>query len=238
MEKQAKVSDMPKNRFMRSIWLLFEYPESSFEARIIAIISLVIITVSIALLCIETLPEVKRCLVRNELNLTTTTNTDNYQSMCFYFNSASLFTIETICTAWFTMELLVRFISAPNKLEFVKAPGNIIDLISILPYILQVTDTSSKFGILRIIRVVRVFRIFKLARHFKGLQILALTFKSSANELCLLGLFMVIGVVLFSSCVYFIEIDTEKSDFQSIPGAFWYTLITMTTVTYNTPRKN
>jgi hypothetical protein len=196
----------------------------------IAVISVIIIAISIALLCIETLPEVKKCQQsRNDFNITSNLN---YQSLCFYLNPLSVFVIETICTGWFTMELLMRFISAPNKFQFVKASGNIVDLISILPYILQVTETSSRFGILRIIRVVRVFRIFKLARHFKGLQILAQTFKSSANELAMLSLFMMIGIVLFSSCVYFIEIDSENSDFQSIPGAFWYTLITMTTVSH------
>ena len=71
----------------------------------------------------------------------------------------------------------MRFFSAPNKLFFVKQIGNIIDLFSILPYFMQASETSARFSILRIIRLVRVFRIFKLARHFKGLQILAHTLK-------------------------------------------------------------
>ena len=103
--------------------------------------------------------------------------------------------------------------------------GNIIDLLSILPYFMEITETSSKFAILRIIRLVRVFRVFKLARHFKGLQILAHTFKSSANELILLMFFLIIGVILFSSIVYFIEMDHPKSDFNSIPDGFWYAII-------------
>jgi len=126
----------------------------------------------------------------------------------------------------------MRFIAAPKKRQFMKHAGNIIDLLSILPYILQVADISSKFAVLRIIRLVRVFRIFKLARHFKGLQILVKTFKSSAKELSLLGLFILIGVILFSSIVYFLELDPVKSDFDSIPAGFWYSIITMTTVIF------
>jgi len=95
---------------------------------------------------------------------------------------------------------------------------------------MQVSETSEKFSILRIIRLVRVFRIFKLARHFKGLQILAHTLKSSMNELMLLVFFIIIGVILFASMVYFAELDHSDSDFNSIPDGFWYAIITMTTV--------
>jgi hypothetical protein len=140
------------------------------------------------------------------------------------------FYMETICIVWFTIELFLRYICAPNRLAFMKQIGNIIDLLSIAPYFLQLFQASEKFSILRIIRLVRVFRIFKLGRHFKGLQILAHTLTASANELVLLVFFIVIGVILFSSTVYFIELDHPQSDFTSIPDGFWYAIITMTTV--------
>lgn len=126
---------------------------------------------------------------------------------------------------WFSIELAMRFYSAPSRLKFAKELGNIVDFLSILPYFMETTETSGKFSMLRIIRLVRVFRIFKLARHFKGLQILAHTLKASLNELMLLVFFLVIGVVLFSSMVYFIELDDARSDFHSIPDGFWYAII-------------
>lgn len=227
LDKQAKLRDLPKNKILRSIWLLFEYPESSFYARIIAIISLVIIWVSIALFCIETLPEVRNKRTRN---ITTLSSSLSKETKTTESTKDEFFIIETICTAWFAIELLLRFISAPYKLKFIRYPGNIIDFLSIIPYFLSVSDISDKFAILRIIRLVRVFRVFKLARHFKGLQILAQTFISSAKELVLLGLFLMIGVILFSSFVYFVEVESPKSDFHSIPDGFWWSIITMTTV--------
>lgn len=48
---------LPTNDLQRRLWMLFEYPESSSGARIIAIISVMVIVLSILIFCLETLPE-------------------------------------------------------------------------------------------------------------------------------------------------------------------------------------
>lgn len=48
---------LPTNRIQRKLWMLFEHPESSSSARIIAIISVMVIVVSIIIFCLETLPD-------------------------------------------------------------------------------------------------------------------------------------------------------------------------------------
>lgn len=52
-----------------------------------------------------------------------------------------------------------------------------------------------------------------------------------ARQLSVISNFLV-GVVLFSSAVYFAEAGTEHSYFKSIPDAFWWAVVTMTTVGY------
>jgi hypothetical protein len=157
------------------------------------------------------------------------------------------FIIETICIVWFTAEFAIRFAACPDHLRFFKNLLNIIDLVAIVPYYVTlgavlVDDARSSgqamsLAILRVVRLVRVFRIFKLSRHSKGLQILGRTIRASMRELGLLIFFLMICVVLFSSAVYFAEAEmAEQSHFRSIPDAFWWAVVTMTTVGYGDMR--
>jgi potassium voltage-gated channel Shaker-related subfamily A protein 1 len=161
--------------------------------------------------------------------------------------SEPFFIIETVCIVWFTSELLVRFAAAPDHVAFFLNAMNIIDLLAIAPYFITLAtifadegrsnNQAMSLAVLRVIRLVRVFRIFKLSRHSKGLQILGQTIRASMRELGLLIFFLFICVILFSSAVYFAEADpSHESQFRSIPDAFWWAVVTMTTVGYGDMR--
>lgn len=44
----------------------------------------------------------------------------------------------------------------------------------------------------------------------------------------------IIGVVLFSSAVYFAEAGSDSSLFKSIPDSFWWAVVTMVYLTFKT----
>lgn len=142
--------------------------------------------------------------------------------------------LEAICVAWFTLEFLVRFVFCPKKLEFFKKVMNWIDFLAIVPFYVSLypANSSSNVEILNIIRLIRIFRIFKLSRHSSGLQILGHTLRASVRELLLLISFLIIGVVLFASLIYYWEKDVENTKFKDIPNCFWWAVVTMTTVGY------
>ncbi|XP_041855125.1 potassium voltage-gated channel subfamily A member 7 [Melanotaenia boesemani] len=236
---------LPPKKWQQQIWMLFEYPESSSGARIIAIISVMVIILSILIFCLETLPEFRNEKERREQFTTTPHPTIPNETISvpptFTPFQDPFFIVETICICWFSFELVMRFISAPNKMHFFKDIMNIIDFLAIMPYFVTLgtelakdkgTQPSVSLALIRVIRLVRVFRIFKLSRHSKGLQILGQTLKASLRELALLIFFLFIGVILFSSAVYFAEVDSPGTLFTSIPEAFWWAVVSMTTVGY------
>jgi potassium voltage-gated channel Shaker-related subfamily A protein len=102
---------LPTNIFQRRVWLLFEYPESSTSARLIAIFSVVVILMSIVIFCLETLPEFKKYRYINKTTDFTGNSTNRHaieEDDIPQFNEP-FFIIETCCIIWFTFELLVRY---------------------------------------------------------------------------------------------------------------------------------
>ncbi|XP_014671145.1 PREDICTED: potassium voltage-gated channel subfamily A member 7-like isoform X2 [Priapulus caudatus] len=237
----AKEPPMPRNELMRRVWCLFEYPETSVWARMIAIVSITVILTSIVSFCVETLP-VYRERYESGGGGGGNATAQSVEKML----ANPFFVVETLCIAWFTVELTMRWVCSPNKLVFWKSALNIIDLVAIVPYFITLAvdlarDTGDDGGgggvslsVLRVLRLIRVFRIFKLSRHSQGLQILGLTFKGSIKELVMLVFFLVIGVILFASAAYFAETDDAVAGdgYESIPASFWWAIITMTTVGY------
>ncbi|CAM9970545.1 unnamed protein product [Rangifer tarandus platyrhynchus] len=242
---------LPRHAFARQLWLLFEFPESSQAARVLAVVSVLVILVSIVVFCLETLPDFRDD--RDNPGLAAVAAAGPFPAR---LNGSSpvpgppprlpfddpFFVVETLCICWFSFELLVRLVTCPSKTAFFKNVMNLIDFVAILPYFVAlgtelarqrgVGQPAMSLAILRVIRLVRVFRIFKLSRHSKGLQILGQTLRASMRELGLLIFFLFIGVVLFSSAVYFAEVDRADSHFTSIPESFWWAVVTMTTVGY------
>ncbi|KAM9751291.1 potassium voltage-gated channel subfamily A member 10 [Menidia menidia] len=246
--KDAEIP-LPTNDIYRQLWLLFEYPESSNAARGVALVSVLVIVISIIIFCMETLPEFRddselpvptAILPFNQSRGYSSTPPSGVKLTTF---SDPFFFIETTCITWFFFELCIRFVVCPSKSDFFHNIMNVIDIISIIPYFVTLitelvttpvesSGQNMSLAILRIIRLVRVFRIFKLSRHSKGLQILGQTLKASMRELGLLIFFLFIGVILFSSAIYFAEVDEPNTQFVSIPDGFWWAVVTMTTVGY------
>ncbi|XP_022790409.1 potassium voltage-gated channel subfamily A member 7-like isoform X3 [Stylophora pistillata] len=219
---------MPSNYYMGIIWNALEYPNSSKVAKFLAIFSVLVITLSLIIFCVETLPTFKMANQSRPSNAT-----DDWKPPPNPYDKV-WFQLNTFVIVWFTGEYVIRFICSPQKLKFLLGALNLIDLLSILPYYVQLglKEDDSSISVLRVVRVVRVFRVFKLSRHSRGLQILGNTLKASLNELIMLMFFLAIGVMIFASCVYYAEGGPDSEGFQSIPHAFWWAVVTMTTVGY------
>jgi hypothetical protein len=116
------------------------------------------------------------------------------------------------------------------------------------------TDNDDVSGAFVTLRVFRVFRIFKFSRHSQGLRILGYTLKSCASELGFLVFSLAMAIIIFATVMFYAEknvdgklkqsftilldffinlrfsIQYSGTNFTSIPAAFWYTIVTMTTL--------
>ena len=123
---------MPQDDRMRQLWLLFEHPESSLLARIVAVVSVLVIAISVVTFCLETLPRFKHYKIfRFSNNITrvieaevpsatgqlllppcylTPDRLDSTRTLADPF-----FIVETICIIWFALELFIRFYASPSK---------------------------------------------------------------------------------------------------------------------------
>ena len=142
----------------------FEHPETSRSAYVGAVISVIVTLVSIVLFCVETLDQFSASHCEGD-------EMPNFLD--------PFFVIETICTAWFTLEVVIRFVASPDKLAFWKDFKNIVDVTAVVPYYVtffNVVSTMSCAGAkssasLAFLRVIRLIRIFKLTKHSVGLQV-------------------------------------------------------------------
>jgi potassium voltage-gated channel Shab-related subfamily B member 1 len=140
-----------------------------------------------------------------------------------------------------TIDVFYLELASPSKRRFLMGILNAIDLLVIVTYFislvldhlsLNVQQFVSVRRIVLVLRVLRILRILKLAKHSVGLQSFGYTLQRSYREFGLMMMFIAIGVMIFSTLVYFAEKDIEYSGFITIPDAFWWAIVTMTTVGY------
>jgi len=144
-----------------------------------------------------------------------------------------LFVTEAVAVTWYTVDLSLRFICCPNKLDFVKSLHNWVDLMAIVPFYLTVlwpnNRTIRNFNVFYVLRLTRTFRPLKFSY---VMQVFTQTLKASSRELYFLMFILGILVITYGSVAYFAERDEKDTLFTSIPASFWWAVVTMTTVGY------
>lgn len=226
-------------RLKPKIWTTFDEPYSSSAAKGVGIVSVFFICVSILTFCLKTHPDMRVPLIHN-LTVKTTANTTSWTLDKHGTNPhEAFFFVECICNAWFTIEFFIRFVSCPDVFDFIRSSVNIIDFIATLSFYIDhlLAHHASHLenaDVLEFFSIIRILRLFKLTRHSSGLKILLQTFRASAKELMLLVFFLVLGIIIFASLVYYAEriAPNPDNDFNSIPLGLWWALVTMTTVGY------
>ena len=106
-------------------------------------------------------------------------------------------------TIFFVIEIIIRFVGEPKKLQFFKSGWNVFDTLIVLISLIPIPNNSS-FLLLRLLRVFRVLRIISVVPELKKIIEALLT---SVNRVFYVGLLLfiilyiyaTIGSILFST---------------------------------------
>lgn len=252
-KEEEKVDDTTFDNLMfgkvrRRMWTFLERPGSSMQAKAFELSSTLFVAISVMGLSFGTIPDFQVTHYMPPHNETivlpngTVTVVEKVEEMRVE-HPAFVFT-ERICIAFFTVEYCLRLFAAPRKLRFALKPLNLVDLLAIVPFYLELLltlcgvddkklrDLRWAFLVVRILRVLRVIRIIKLGRFSSGLQTFGMTLQRSQKQLQMMTIVLLTGVVFFSTMIYFLEKDEDGTPFTSIPAAYWWCIVTMTTVGY------
>ncbi|KAL5251881.1 hypothetical protein ACHWQZ_G014878 [Mnemiopsis leidyi] len=216
---------------------LINVPESSRFASVYAIIDCIFILISISFLVLETEEKVKNHFIDPQ---------DRY-----YY---PLFGLNAFIMAFFTADYMARLWSAQSKNAFLKQILPWMDLLSILPFYMELAimayhgpqdaaagspehqGSGGWYVVLRVCRVFRVIRVFKLARRSENLLILLRAVGNTSTELFVLFVMVFMVVLMFGSIMYTVEKTMTDSvngtKFNSIMSGCWWSVITVTTVGY------
>lgn len=162
--------------------------------------SVFFICVSILSFCLKTHPDMRVPQIKNITVQTASNSTSWVLDKTMTKAHDAFYYIECICNAWFTIEIISRIVSCPNKCEFIRSSVNVIDFIATLSFYLDLVLQNVSSGklenadILEFFSIIRIMRLFKLTRHSSGLKILIQTFRASAKELTLLVFFLVSSI--------------------------------------------
>ncbi|XP_061188216.1 potassium voltage-gated channel subfamily B member 2-like [Saccostrea echinata] len=145
--------------------------------------------------------------------------------------------IDQIVLVVFSVDLILRLATCPSIFSYYKSALNVIDTIvlvcGILGYALEkslidFTFDRGDLDILVYLQQLRVFRLLRVVQNVAAIKVLAFCFKANFKEILVLILFLFVGVNFFANVLYFVE----QKHISSIPQAWWWGIITMTTVGY------
>lgn len=155
----------------------------------------------------------------------------------FYFDifeifSVIIFTIEYIVRIWVSdLDKNYKGSKFSKRLQFIRSPLGIIDLIAIVPFYLPYFLLFD-LRVIRILRLFRLFRILKIGRYSKSLKTIKEALQECKSELTTTVFVAFVLIIISSTLMYYAENDAQPELFASIIHSFWWSVVTLTTVGY------
>jgi len=152
-----------------------------------------------------------------------------------------LYAFEIISVVVFSFEYILRLWSCTSdkehysnsikgRIRFAINPMALIDLAAILPFYLPFIGIDLRF--IRALRLMRIVRVAKVGRYSTSLQMMKRVIVSKKEELLLTTYVLVLLLVVSACIMYHFENPAQPEAFPDIPSTMWWSVVTLTTVSY------
>ncbi|WP_420404738.1 ion transporter [Nisaea sp.] len=145
-----------------------------------------------------------------------------------------LFVAEYLARVWCKAER--REFSGPfGRLKYMLTPVALIDLMAILPFLLQwaaVPVAGPYFYILRLLRVLRLLTLARAGPFTSAAREVWESITERRHELFFTSMIAFAMMIGAAALLYVAERDVQPEAFGSIPRAMWWAIATLTTVGY------
>ena len=141
--------------------------------------------------------------------------------------------IENTILWCFTIEYILRFITAPKTSKYVFSFYGVIDALCVIPsWILMATGAEFDLRVLRTIRLFRVLRLLKLARYNDTMERFGRALSYSKHELLVFLCATMMLLYMSSVGIYYCENGVQPEAFKSVFHSMWWAVATLSTVGY------
>jgi voltage-gated potassium channel len=158
--------------------------------------------------------------------------------------SKAFWAFEIFSVAVFSVEYAARIWSCTadpryrqpivGRLRYVSSFFGVVDLLAILPFYITLALPVSALDlrILRVLRLLRFARVLKLGRYSDSIGRMKRVIAARRGDLGVALALVVVMLILASSAIYIIEVESQPEVFTSIPAAMWWGISALTTVGY------
>ena len=149
----------------------------------------------------------------------------------FEYFTIIVFSIEYILRLW-TCTCYSQY-SQPviGRLRYAFSLAMIIDLLAFFPFYLALLLPLDP-RVVKILRLFRLFRIFKLLRYYGSMDVIWNVLKKNKDYLISVVIILLIFLIFFAYATYILETEAQPDKFEDIDSAFWWAVVTLTTVGY------
>jgi voltage-gated potassium channel len=144
--------------------------------------------------------------------------------------SVGIFTVEYLFRLWASADTKDFRTGLTKMIRFAFSPLALVDLAAIAPFYLSAVTVDLR--LLRTIRIIRLVRVLKLGRYSAALATIKNVLLAKKEELAVSVIVILLLMLLGSGLLYMAERDAQPDAFASIIDAFWWAILTLSTVDY------